>query len=88
MYTLLCECRLEEEHIKLRMTPECLDKLFVFEKDDIIKSLTNMRDASTPKLNLTTKIFHVDSFVVLFSSFFLLCGDLIFEVFHPTNLMN
>ena len=62
------------------MTPECLDKLFVFEKDDIIKSLTNMRDASTPKLNLTTKIFHVDSFVVLFSSFFLLCGDLKFDL--------
>ena len=35
-----------------------------------------MRDVSTPKLNLATKIFHVDSFVVLFSSFFLLCGDL------------
>ena len=39
-----------------------------------------MRDASTPKLNLTTKIFHVDSFVVLFSSFFLLCGDLKFDL--------
>ena len=62
------------------MTPECLDKLFVFEKDDIIKSLTNMRDASTPKLNLTTKIFHVDSFVALFSSCFLLCGDLKFDL--------
>ena len=74
MYALLSECRLEEEHIKLRMTPECFDKLFVFVKDDIIKSLTNMRDASTSKLNLATKIFHVDSFVVLFSSFFLLCG--------------
>ena len=35
-----------------------------------------MRDASTPKLNLATKIFDVDSFVVLFSSIFLLCGDL------------
>ena len=34
-----------------------------------------MRDESTPKLNLATKIFHVDSFVVLFS-FFLLCGDI------------
>ena len=49
--------------------------------------ITNMRDASTPKLNLATKIFHVDSFAVLFSSVFLLCGDLKF-VFHPTNLMN
>ena len=48
-----------------------------------------MRDASTPKLNLATKIFHIDSFVV-FSSFFFLCGDLKFDfnVFHPTNLMN
>ena len=35
-----------------------------------------MRDGSTPKLNLATKILHIDSFVVLFSSFFLLCGDL------------
>ena len=31
-----------------------------------------MRDASTPKLKLTAKIFHVHSFVVLFSYFFLL----------------
>ena len=38
-----------------------------------------MRDASTPKLNLTTKIFHVDSFVALFSCF-LLCGDLKFDL--------
>ena len=38
------------------------------------------RDASTPKLNLATKIFHVDSYVVLFSSFFLLCGDLKFDL--------
>ena len=35
-----------------------------------------MRDGSTPRLNLATKISHIDSFVVLFSSFFLLCGDL------------
>ena len=35
-----------------------------------------MRDAGTPKLNLVTKIFHVDSFVVIYSSIFLLCGDL------------
>ena len=39
-----------------------------------------MRDASTPKLNLATKIFHVDSFVVLFSSIFLLCDDLKFDL--------
>ena len=35
-----------------------------------------MGDASTPKLNLATKIFLVDSFVVLI---FLLCGDLRFD---------
>ena len=39
-----------------------------------------MRDASTPKLNLAAKIFHVDSFVTLFSSFFLLCDDLKFDL--------
>ena len=39
-----------------------------------------MRDARTPKLNLATEIFHIDSFVVLFSSIFLLCGDLNFGV--------
>ena len=39
-----------------------------------------MRDVSTQKLNLATNIFHVDSFVVLFSSFFLLCGDLKFDL--------
>ena len=39
-----------------------------------------MRDASKPKLNLATKIFHVDSFVVLFSSIFLLCGNLKFDL--------
>ena len=32
------------------------------------------------KLNLATKIFHVDSFVVLVSSIFLLCGDLKFDL--------
>ena len=31
-----------------------------------------MRDASTPKRKLSTKIFHVNSFVVLFSYIFLL----------------
>ena len=37
-----------------------------------------MRDASTPKLNLATKIFHVDLF--LFYSMFLLRGDLKFDL--------
>ena len=39
-----------------------------------------MRDASTPKLNLATKIFHVDLFVAVFYSMFLLCGDLKFDL--------
>ena len=39
-----------------------------------------MRDASAPKLNHATKIFHVDSFVVLFSSILILCGDLKFDM--------
>ena len=47
--------------------------------NDITKYITNMRDASTPKLNVAKKIFHVDSFVV-FSSVFLLCGDLNFDL--------
>ena len=38
-----------------------------------------MTDASTPKLNLATKIFHVDSFVVFFSNF-LPCDDLKFDL--------
>ena len=60
----------------MRIIPECFNRLFLFVNDDI----GNMRDASTPKLNLPTKIFHVDSFVVLFSSIFLLCGDLKFDL--------
>ena len=39
-----------------------------------------MRDASRPKLNPVSKIFHVDSFAVLFSSFFLFGGDLRFDL--------
>ena len=38
-----------------------------------------MRGASTPKLNLVTKIFPVDSFVG-FPSIFLLCNDLKFDL--------
>ena len=58
--------------VKLRITHECFNKWFVFVKGDITKEITNMWGA---KLNLAAKIFHVDSFVV-FSSTFLLCGDL------------
>ena len=66
----------------------CFDELLVLVNDHITKQITNMRDASTPKLNLDTKIFHADLFVVLFSSFFLLRGALKFDIFHLTNLMN
>ena len=44
------------------------------------KEIKNMRDASTLKVNLATKIFHDDLFVVIFSSIFLLCGDLKFDL--------
>ena len=70
----------------MRITPECFDKLFVFVNDDITKQITNMRDASTPKLNLATEIFHVDSFVV-FSSIFLICGDLKFDLMFFVQLI-
>ena len=46
-----------------------------------------MRDVSTPKLNLATKIFHVDSFIVFFSSSFLLCGDSKFDLMFLTQLI-
>ena len=73
--------------IKFRITPKCFDKLFVFVNDDITKQIMNMRDASTPKLNLATNIFHVDLFVVLFSAIFLLCGDLKFNLMFSIKLI-
>ena len=71
MYILLSECRLEEEK-------ECKteDNPWMNLWATILQLITNIRDASIPKLNLATEIFHVDSFVILFSSFFLLGGDL------------
>ena len=45
-----------------------------------------MTDASTLKLNLATKIFHVDSFVV-FCSIFLRCGDLKFDLMFLIQLI-
>ena len=75
MYILLPGAHLEEkEEYKnyLSKTPECLDELFVLVKDNITKQITNMRDASTLKLKLAAKIFHVHSFVALFSRFFLI----------------
>ena len=62
------------------ITTECFKELVVLVNNDFPKQITNMRDASTPKLNLPAKIFHVDSFVVLFSSFFFLCSDLKFDL--------
>ena len=70
----------------MRITLECCNELFVLENDNITKQITNMRDISTAKLNLATKIFHVYSFVALFSSFFLICDSLKLDVFY--HLMN
>ena len=61
----------------MRIIPECFDKLFVFVKDDITKSTTNMRDARSPNLKLAAETFHVHSFVA-FSYFFFLCRNLKF----------
>ena len=93
MYVLVRGAHLEEkEEYKnyLSKTPECFDELFVLVKDNITKQITNMRDASTLKLKLAAKIFHVHSFVALFSRFFFLYCYLKFrlDVFDPTNLMN
>ena len=54
------------------MFPECFDGLFVLFKDNITQQIKNMREASTPKRKLTAKVFHVNSFVVLFSYIFIL----------------
>ena len=45
----------------------------------ILQNKLEICEVQTPKLNLAVKIFHVDSFVV-FSSTFLLCGDLKFDL--------
>ena len=71
VYILLSEwCFEEEKEYKIEDNPECFDKLLVLVNDNITKQVTYMRDASIPKLNLATN--NVDSFVVLFASFFLL----------------
>ena len=51
--------------------PEFFDELFELLKNGIRKKIMNMRVTSTSKLKLTAKIFHVHSFVVLFSYRFL-----------------
>ena len=72
---------------KLRITPECFNKLLALVNNDIIKQITNRRDGSTQKLNLATKILHVDLSVVLFSSSFFLCRDLKFDLMFLTQLI-
>ena len=72
---------------KLRITPECFNKLLALVNNDIIKQITNRRYGSTQKLNLATKILHVDLSVVLFSSSFLLCRDLKFDLMFLTQLI-
>ena len=46
--------------------------IYVLFKDNITQQIKNMGNASTPKRKLMTKMFHVHSFVVLFSYIFLL----------------
>ena len=77
----------EESVEKLRITPECFNKSLTLVNNDIIKQITNRRDGSTQKLNLATKILHVDLSVVLFSSSFLLCLDLKFDLMFLTQLI-
>ena len=72
---------------KLRITPECFNKSLTLVNNDIIKQITNRRDGSTQKLNLATKILHVDLSVVLFSSSFFLCRDLKFDLMFLTQLI-
>ena len=72
---------------KLRITPECFNKSLTLVNNDIIKQITNRRDGSTQKLNLAAKILHVDLSVVLFSSSFLLCRDLKFDLMFLTQLI-
>ena len=79
MYILLSESRLKEEkEYKTEDNPWRFRQVICFCELWYCK-FTNMRDASAPKLNLATKIFHVDFFVV-FSSIFFLCGDLKFDL--------
>ena len=79
MYILLSESRLKKEkEYKTENNPWRFRQVICFCERWYYK-FTNMRDASTPKLNLATKIFHVD-FVVVFSSIFFLCGDLKFDL--------
>ena len=71
VYIFLFEVHLEQEEQYedyLRIIPECFHELFVqFVKGDITIQITNIRDGSSTQLKLATKIFHVHSFVVLFT---------------------
>ena len=73
----VCLQNKEEYENYLRIAPECLDELYLYIlfKDNITQCIKNMRDATTPKQKLTTKIFHVNSFVVLLSYVFLLISQ-------------
>ena len=74
----LKNCRNSQENTCARTTDECFDKLFVLVKNNVAESTTNMRDASTPNLKLTTETFHTHSFVVNVFLIFFLYGDLKF----------
>ena len=63
------------ESIKLRITPECVDRLFVLMNNNTTITYKYKR-CKHAKTKSCIKIFDVDSFAVLFSSFFLLWGDL------------
>ena len=51
----------------MRIIAECFNELFALLREDNTKQIINMQDASTSNLKLAAKIFHVHSFVVLFS---------------------
>ena len=57
VYVFLSQVSLQEDEYEnyLRIAPECLDKLFLFSKDNIMQYIKNMQDATTPKRKLTTK---------------------------------
>ena len=67
--TLLSELRLEEEEEyknSLKIVPDYFDELFELVKDDITKNIQMCEMQSYP-YSLMYFLFHVHSFVVLFS---------------------
>ena len=74
---MLSECRLEEEkEYKIEDIPKMFRRVIFTCEQPYCKINYKYERCKHTKLNLATKIFPVDSFVVLFSSFFLFCGDL------------